>query len=267
MRQNGVKFTRVPRYHAASNGAATRSVRTAKEAFTKQVLDGRASTLTLEHQLANFLIVNCSTPHTVTGQSPAELFLGQQIRNCFTLLKPNLSRAVEEKQVKQKEYHDEGCVKLREFKLNELVLVRNWRGGIEKWIPGRISQVKGPRTYLVRCGNQIRFVYADHLKGTGGNHSWGSVAGSRKSSRAEELVESQAAREDCLVLPKPLPSEFSAPSPENSPVADKAEEQRVPKETQGSVLGDTLREQALQDYHYHYRQYYKVPSLRKQSDD
>ena len=150
MRQNGIKFTRVPPYHPASNGVAERSVQTVKVALTKQMLDGKASTLTLEHQLANFLILNRSTPHTVTGQSPAELFLGWQIRNCFTLLKPNLKGTVEEKQLKQKEYHDEGRVKLREFKLNEFVLVRNWQGGIEKWIPGRISQVKGPRTYLVR---------------------------------------------------------------------------------------------------------------------
>ena len=68
--------------------------------------------------------------------------------------------------------------------------------------------MKGPRTCLVHCGNQIRFVHADHLKGTGGDPSWGSVACSRKSSQAEELVESQAAEEDCLVLPEPLPSEF-----------------------------------------------------------
>ena len=192
MRQNGIKFTRVPPYHPASNGAAERSVQTAKVALTKQVVDGKASTLTLEHRLANFRILNRSTPHTVTGQSRAELLLGRQIRNCFTLLKPNLNKTVEEKQLKQKKYHDEGGVKLREFKLNEFVLVRNWRGIIEKWIPGRISQVKGPRTYLVRCGNQIGFVPADHLKGTGGDPSWGSVACSRKSSRVEELVESQA---------------------------------------------------------------------------
>ena len=74
-------------------------------------------------RLANFLILNRSTQHTVTGQSPAERFLGRQIRNCFTLLEPNLNRAVEEIQVKQKEYHDEGCVKFCKFKLNELVLV------------------------------------------------------------------------------------------------------------------------------------------------
>ena len=75
-----------------------------------------ASTATLEHRLANFLILNRSTPRTVTGQSLDELFLGQQTRNCFTLLKPNLNKAVEEKQVKQKDYHGEGRVKFRDFK-------------------------------------------------------------------------------------------------------------------------------------------------------
>ena len=70
----------------------------------------------LEHRLANFLILNRSTPHTVTGQSPAALILGRQIRNCLTLLKPNLDKAVEEQQFKHKEHHDEGRVKLREFK-------------------------------------------------------------------------------------------------------------------------------------------------------
>ena len=45
---------------------------------------------------------------------------------------------------------------------------------------------------------------------------------------------SQAAEEDCLVLPEPLRGEFSTPSPENSAVVEKAEEPLVPKETQDS---------------------------------
>ena len=48
-----------------------------------------------------------------------------------------------------------------------MVLVRNWRRGVERWIPGRITQVKGPRKYLVRCGDQVRFVHIDRLKSTG----------------------------------------------------------------------------------------------------
>ena len=185
MEQNGVKFTRVPPYHPASNGAAERSVQTAKTVLTKQVLDGKANSLSLEHRLANFIILNRSKPHTVTGQSPAELFLGRQIRNCFSLLKPNVNRAVEDQQLRQKEHHDEGRVKLREFKLNEVVLVRNWRRG------GRIAQVKGPRTYLVRCEDQIRFVHVDHLKSALWIQSSSSWEGEEDSNYARNFPSSQ----------------------------------------------------------------------------
>ena len=82
----------------------------------------------------------------------------------------------------QEEYHDQGRVKFREFKLNEVVLVSYWRSGIEKWIPGQTTQVKSPRTYLVRRRNLLRFVHMDHSKGTGCNPSLGSVAGGKKSS-------------------------------------------------------------------------------------
>ena len=111
LKQNGVKFSRVPPYHPASNGAAERSVQTTKGFLAKQVLDVKTSKLSLQHRLANFLIMYRSTPHTVTGQSPAQLFLGRQIRNFFKLLKLNLSKVVEEQQLKQKQYHDERRVK------------------------------------------------------------------------------------------------------------------------------------------------------------
>ena len=81
LKQNVVRSSRVPLYHPASSGAAGRSVQTAKAVLTKQVLNGKANTLTLKHRLANFLILNSSTPQIVTGQSPAELFLKRQIRN------------------------------------------------------------------------------------------------------------------------------------------------------------------------------------------
>ena len=192
LKQNEVKFTRVPPYRPTSNGAAERSVQPAKTVLNKQMLDGKANSLSLEHRLANFLILNRSTPHTVTGQSPAELFLGRQIRNCLTLLKPSLNRAVEEQQLRQKEYHDEGRVKLREFKLNEVVLVRNWRRGVERWIPGRITQVKGPRTYLVRCEDQTRFVLVDHLNSARWIQSSSSWEGEEDSNYARNFPSSQA---------------------------------------------------------------------------
>ena len=81
MKQNVFRSSRVPLYHRASNGAAGRSVQTAKAVLTKQVLNGKANTLSLKHRPANFLILNSSRPQIVTGQFPAELFMGRQIRN------------------------------------------------------------------------------------------------------------------------------------------------------------------------------------------
>ena len=81
MKQNVFRSSRVPLYHRASNGAAGRSVQTSKAVLTKQVLNGKANTLSLKHRPANFLILNSSRPQIVTGQFPAELFMGRQIRN------------------------------------------------------------------------------------------------------------------------------------------------------------------------------------------
>ena len=70
LKQNGVKFTCIPPYHPASNGAAERSVQTTKGVLAKQVLDVKTSKLSVQHRLANFLIMYPSYPHwTVT--SPA----------------------------------------------------------------------------------------------------------------------------------------------------------------------------------------------------
>ena len=81
LKQNVVRSSRVPLYHPASYGAAGRFVQTAKAVLTKQVLNGKANTFSLKHRVANFLILNSSTPHIVTVQSSDDLFLGRQIRN------------------------------------------------------------------------------------------------------------------------------------------------------------------------------------------
>ena len=82
LKQNVFRSSRVPLYHRASNGAAGRSVQTAKAVLTKQVLNGKANILSLKHRLvANFLILNSSTPQIATGQCPTELCLERQIRN------------------------------------------------------------------------------------------------------------------------------------------------------------------------------------------
>ena len=95
-------------------------------------------------------------------------------------------RAVEQQQLKPKEHLDEGRAKFGEF--NEVFLVRNWKRGVERWIHGRITQVKGSGTYLVRCGSQIRFVHVDHLKIAPCIQSSNSWEGEEESNYAENVL-------------------------------------------------------------------------------
>lgn len=90
--------------------------------------------VTLQHRLANFLLMYRSTPHTVIAVSPAELFLKRQVRTRLSLLKPSLAEAVEEKQQTQKKYHDQRGNKLRVLSEGDQVHVRNFYEGKEKWI-------------------------------------------------------------------------------------------------------------------------------------
>ena len=92
--------------------------------------------------------------------------------------------------MRQKEHLDEGQEKFGGFKLNEVFLVRNWKREVDRWIPGRTTQVKCPGTYLVRCGSQIRFVLLDHLKIARCYQSSNSWKGEEESNYAENLPSS-----------------------------------------------------------------------------
>ena len=65
-----------------------------------------------------------TTSHAVTGLSPAQ-FLKQSVRTRLTVIKPSLQDHLQDKQLKDKEYHDQRVPKLREFVKNECVCVKN----------------------------------------------------------------------------------------------------------------------------------------------
>ena len=155
-KHNGIKHSRIPPYHPASNGAAERAVQVVKHAMKKMT----SSTL-LTKRLAEFLLIYRSTPHATTGMRPDELFLRRRIKTRFTLISPNMTPTVEQKQWKQKTAHD-GKKPLVTFLRGEKVLVANKRGNT-KWLSGIVLRQKSPVTYLVMVGHKIRFCHADHL--------------------------------------------------------------------------------------------------------
>ena len=132
LKNNGVKQTLTPPYHPASNGAAERSVQILKRSLEKQVLQSEDA-LSVSHKLANFLFAYRNTPHTVTGETPASLFLKRNPRTQLSLLNPNIAETVERQQSNQQKYHDGANQKLREFKEHDPIQLKNFHGGAEKW--------------------------------------------------------------------------------------------------------------------------------------
>jgi ribosomal protein S17 len=165
MENNGIRHTLVAPYHPASNGAAERTVRLIKESLAKQVIAGD-KTRSLKHRLASFLLRYRTTPHSVTGVSPAELMTKRQFRTRLSLVKPNLSKHVEKIQEKQKNYFDKNKCP-RSFEVNDTVRVKNTNpktvSKTNKWLKGTVVQVKGPRNYVVRVGESHKMIHSDHM--------------------------------------------------------------------------------------------------------
>ena len=92
---------------------------------------------------SNYLFNYRITPHSTTGQSPAELMLGRQPRSCLDLLKPDLERTVSKKQEIQKRTHDK-TVSNRNFCEGEAVYARNYSSGGSPWLADQVVKQTGP---------------------------------------------------------------------------------------------------------------------------
>ena len=86
VKANAIKHIRGAPYHPATNGQAERFIQTLK----KVIKAGENSTLTVKHRVLNFLLTYRTTPHSTTGQTPAELFLKRSLRTRLDILHPDV---------------------------------------------------------------------------------------------------------------------------------------------------------------------------------
>ena len=102
----------------------------------------------MEHRVADFLLKYRTTPHSTTGATPAELLMKRRLRTRLSLVKPDLTQEIENKQSKQKQHKDLNNNKDRQFSENDIVQIGNTqaKGNIVRWILGRVVKVCGPRT-------------------------------------------------------------------------------------------------------------------------
>ena len=115
-------------FRPQGNGLAERFVRTFKEAMMKLKDEGREKCIALREFLQDYRF----SPHSVTGEVPAERMFAFKVRNKFSVLKPQ-----REPELKQVTKFKSGKVWVRQYLPNRT------------WIPGEVVGQKGLVTFVV----------------------------------------------------------------------------------------------------------------------
>ena len=157
LKRNGIRHATSAPYHPSSNGLAERYVQTFKVAMKK------SSAEDIQQQLSRFLFHYRTTPHTVTGVSPAELLLGRRLRTHLDLMRPSVASRVARAQDRQKADHDRSS-RDRKFEPGSLVFVKNFTAG-PNWLPGCIRSLRGPLSFEVELDDgRVVKRHVDHVR-------------------------------------------------------------------------------------------------------
>ena len=157
--RNGIRHVRVTPFHPRSNGEAERMVRTFKRTMKSMIKDGDS----VLEKLPRLLLSYRSTPHAVTSRTPAELFMGRQLRTRLDLMHPSTLRRVEHHQDQQK-FHYHRKARETEFEPGADVWTRNYRVGEDRWQRGAVTHRTGPASYRVNTANGEIRRHADQMR-------------------------------------------------------------------------------------------------------
>ncbi|XP_045120478.1 uncharacterized protein K02A2.6-like [Portunus trituberculatus] len=159
LQANGVRLVHSSPYHAASNGLAENAVKTVKNGLKKM-----KSIATLRGKLSRFLFRYRITPHTTTGQTPAELLMGRLPRSRLSLVRPDLSERVIMKQSRQVYDHDRRC-RARIVTVGDNVFVKNFPSLIPRWIPGVVMEQLSPLSFRIQLQTgRVVQRHLDHVR-------------------------------------------------------------------------------------------------------
>ena len=94
-KQNGIKHYKSAPFHPSTNGLVERFIQTFKNSMRAMKQDNKV----LSHKIANFLLNYRNTPHSVTKETPARLFMGRDLRSCLSLVYPSVKDTVMNSQI------------------------------------------------------------------------------------------------------------------------------------------------------------------------
>ncbi|XP_047522868.1 uncharacterized protein K02A2.6-like [Pieris napi] len=129
-------------YHPASNGAAENAVKICKRVIKKAV----NQKLDPDIALSRFLLAYRNTEHYTTGESPAKILLGRDLRMRLDALKPSRETRVQSHQARSEEFA--GGAR-RQLTPGDPVWYRDYRSR-DKWLAGQLTDRLGTTDYKVK---------------------------------------------------------------------------------------------------------------------
>ena len=182
--KNGIKFSPVTPAHPQANGLAERVVRTLKGGLKSQKGD-------MSTRLDRFLFHYRTTPHSSTGETPSNLFLGREIRCHLNILKPDWGLKLADSQNRNVSNRAKKA-KPRNLEIGDFVKVSLMRKNKTTWENGLIIAKRGLTAFDVKLESNGK-VFKRHLNEIILNTAGGIVQGERGNDPNE------------LIFPKPTP--------------------------------------------------------------
>lgn len=156
----GIKHLTIAPYQPQSNSLAERLIESFKTAVDKL----RCARVSLNDAVCHIVTSYRPTPHSTTGQSPAELLYGRRMRTLLDLMAPRHS-VREEALVRKRRNFGKRTRERSSFETGALVWICIPRPG-DKWIKGNVLHPIATRLYTVKaCGfNKERKCHANQLR-------------------------------------------------------------------------------------------------------
>lgn len=159
MNNNGIRQLFSPSYFTSSNGQAEASVKLFKSVLKKAVFGNENFSLAIN----KFLLMYRNSTHSVTGESPAKLFLGRALRTKLDLIRPEAATVVENNQITQIINKKGRNIDINE---GEKVYVQEKSANEKLWTPSIVKSQASSSTFIVDTQKGLQHKHAQHLKPT-----------------------------------------------------------------------------------------------------
>ncbi|XP_063915685.1 uncharacterized protein K02A2.6-like [Zophobas morio] len=142
--RNGIKHMTISPYNPQSNGLAENGVKIVKNKLKSALADEQNKNATIQTILSRFLLVYRNTPHTTTKISPASAMFGRELRTRFHLMTrtDHVSKKIPREPTTS-----------RTFKINDKVIIRDYRTTERKWVDAKIIKTIGNATHLCQLAS------------------------------------------------------------------------------------------------------------------